>query len=240
MSIRRLSTQRGLNMNSVIGVVLSKYDDIFDIFARSYLAKVDADLVVVDDGLSRSIKGRYPVFNYVPAPRPFAFCMSVNAGIRIQPDKDILLMNDDVVFQTQNFASCLSKEAYKDDKIGLIAPMMNNVQNREQYPENRIAGDVRITEKPISFTIVYIKRSAIDDIGLLDEEYRHGIGEREDVDYCLRLQQAGYKLAIAQNCMAFHGGEIFGRKHSITRMRAGQFDKVWINKEYFRKKWGHD
>lgn len=224
-------------MNDVMCAVLAKYDDIFTIFADRYIEKIKSPLLVVDDGLSAEVKQRYQ-FRYVPAPKPFAFCLSFNVALQETHPLDVIVFNDDCLIETVDTDKILQSVAYAEQEIGLVAPMMDNVQNQEQWPENVQVGDYVITDNPISFTCVYLKCIAVDEVGLLDEEYRHGIAEREDIDYSLRLKREGYKLAIAQCAFVRHGGPEFGRGWSNSRARAGQLEKSRVNREYFDKKWG--
>lgn len=222
----------------VTSIVLSKYDRIFDIFASAYEATCSVPLIVVDDGLSPGMRERYPHFTYVNCPQPFAFCNAVNAGIARAPDwTDVLVFNDDTIVKTPHTDMILWSASRKDPSIGILAPLMDNVQNVQQHPENKVAGEeLIITEKPISFTVVYIARRLIKEIGLLDPGFAVGIGGAEDRDYCLRARKGGYKLAVVQGAFVQHGGEEFGRRISNTRFGEGQLEKAVLNREYFNEK----
>jgi len=226
-------------MGDVISVVPSKYDRIFEVFADSYLDTIKAPAIVVDDGLSRTIKQKYSMFRYIESPKPFAFCLSVNAGIIAAGGADILLFNDDCYIHTKEADKILHNGAYSDKRIGLVAPMMTNVQNRDQLVSDVKSAGVFITKNNITFVCVYMKRSIITEVGLLDEEYRHGVADREDIDYCVRVRQAGYELGISPTCFVEHGGSRFGRTISNTRFLEGQMELAHRNREYFTRKWGH-
>lgn len=217
----------------IISIVLAKYDDIFEIFAKGYLEKMTAPLIVIDDGLT---KRKYEQFNYIDSPKPFAFCKSVNLGIQLAYPMDVIIFNDDILIHTEAMDDKLHDALHSQDKMGLVAPMSTNVQNLRQHPDTKSDDSLVITENNISFVCVALNRNAIDSIGYLDEKYAEGIIGFEDVDYCLQLKQAGFRLGIAQNCLIEHGGDKFEAAISNTRRRAGNIDST-INRKYFRRKW---
>jgi GT2 family glycosyltransferase len=49
-----------------------------------------------------------------------------------------------------------------------------------------------------------IKREVFDKIGLLDEQF--GLGYHEDVDFCIRAEDAGYKLLETGSFPIYHRG----------------------------------
>jgi len=224
-------------------IVLSKYDRIFRIFASSYISKISqTPLIVIDDGLSEKTKEEYSHFEYRNSPHyngHFAFVLAVNDGIEAaKDDSDILLFNDDTIIHTEDLDLKLKKVAsvaYSKDNVGLIAPLMTNVMNDMQNPEQKKDVLYRITDHVISFPCVYIKRQAIEKVGLMDESYKYGGCGAEDKDYCHELWEAGFKLAIAQNCFVQHGGEKFGKRIRNSRGSAKPREK--LNMKYFKQKW---
>lgn len=223
----------------MVCVVLSKFDTIFLVFAESYLRNMSSPLVVVDDGLSDDLKSKYKMFRYIRSAPPFAFSTAMNEGLRATAPDDVLRFDDDCIIHTKDTDVIMHNVAYSDDDIGLVAPMMTNVMNPEQWPENKVDAEYIIAGNDISFGCVYLKRAAIDKVGLLDQGYRHGVAGWEDRDYSIRLRQAGYKLAITHKCFVQHGGPEFGRTISNTRARVpGQSAKLDLNGDYFCLKFG--
>jgi GT2 family glycosyltransferase len=222
------------------GIVLSKYDWIFRIFASAYKATCSAQLIVVDDGLSDEVKEEYPDFIYIDAPDPWAFCTAVNKGIEAAPEwSDVLIFNDDTIIKTPHTDMILWSAAQKDPSLGILAPMMDNVSNVDQHPESKVPGEEYIiTQRTISFTVVYIPRRVITAIGLMDEGFAVGIAGAEDRDYCLRAKEAGFKWAVAQKAFVQHGGKDFGREISNTRQREDQLGQERLNHDYFNQKHG--
>jgi GT2 family glycosyltransferase len=65
------------------------------------------------------------------------------------------------------------------------------------------------------FPCVYIKRSVIDRIGYLDEQF-DGFGS-DDLDYCLRSIAAGFMLAVTNAVYVKHLGDDTDSPTTFTR-----------------------
>jgi GT2 family glycosyltransferase len=66
----------------------------------------------------------------------------------------------------------------------------------------------------LAFFCAIIRREALDEVGMLSEEY--GIGYGEDDDYCIRMRQAGWKLGIANDAWVDHD------HHATYRVTIGE------------------
>jgi GT2 family glycosyltransferase len=219
------------------GIVLSKFDDFFEIFAASYIEKCTAPLLVVDDGLSNEVKAKYD-FEYVESPKPFSFAKSVNLALE-STNHDVVVYNDDLVIETDDFDVKLDRIAHSDKSIGLVGPIITNVMNHDQLPANKVDEvEYTFTDFAISFACVYIKRDVIRRVGVLDRTFYQGTGS-EDNDFCCRVVSAGYQMVIAQQCFIEHGGEKFGELMSNTLKRTGeQYSEA--NREYLFRKWNFE
>ena len=116
------------------------------------------------------------------------FAPAANQGLAIvYADKSYdgcILVNDDVIFASDTWINKLLKEK---DKHGIIS-CKNNINSDKNH---------------VAFWCTYINRKVIDTIGFLDERFQ--IGEQEDVDYCFRAIDAGFKISDSK-CEAFHKG----------------------------------
>lgn len=132
--------------------------------------------------------------------KPFCFARNANIGIRAAGTDDVLLLNDDTLLETVGGFAALAAMAAEHPEFGIIASTCNNVGNLNQLPR-----DVGLREDPrqVCFVAVYIPRSTIDRIGLLDEELT-GYGFDDDL-YCLQVRRAGLKIGIWDGCYADHG-----------------------------------
>ena len=223
-------------MNSIRCIVLSKFDDIFRLFAHTYLLMTDCPLVVIDDGLSKGMKKRFPAFTYLPAPQPYAW----NIGIRYVDPDDVILLNDDFLIHTRQFEKVLQGVAYADGKIGMAVACMTNVMNDHQR-------DIQLNEG-WSFIhgdvngVCYLRRELIKEVGLFDEEFAEfTIYGSADSDFSMRVRDAGYVHAMAHACFVEHGGPVFGHNIANTkiRLRVKAAEHRALNRTYWKQKWGN-
>jgi GT2 family glycosyltransferase len=92
-----------------------------------------------------------------------------------------------------------------------------------------IVGDIhsaKIEIDHVVFYMVYIKKEVLQKIGILDEKFIKG--NWEDVDFCVRAIEAGFKLGRVEDICCFH-------KESQTVMKLGITSEQ--NKAYFKEKW---
>ncbi|MDE1824988.1 MAG: glycosyltransferase family 2 protein [Candidatus Micrarchaeota archaeon] len=138
------------------------------------------------------------------------FARNNNNGIRYairkyNPDYIVLLSND-VIAKERNWLRKMVKLAESEESAGLIGPKLVYPNGRIQnagIPFNTMLhtrGQTDIDRPEYSkvermeavvAVAVMIKRKVIDKIGLLDENFR---GTFEDIDFCLRVNEAGFSI----------------------------------------------
>ena len=81
-----------------------------------------------------------------------------------------------------------------------------------------------------------IRTKVLKQIGLLDEQaFPQGYGEENDL--CLRASEAGFKLAIADNCYVFHAkSKSFGSERKEALSKAGHQKLIEKHGELFHNK----
>ena len=109
---------------------------------------------------------------------------AINIGIKASdPDSDILLIHDDVLFfklYKRDWLKELVEKLEKNTVIGL-ATYANNIKNSdENYNHTRWVGS----------WFCYIPRNTINIVGVMDEGFPIG----EDIDYSYRVQKLGLAL----------------------------------------------
>jgi GT2 family glycosyltransferase len=100
-------------------------------------------------------------------------------------------------------------------------------QRRHTRPTRSIAqpptkSGLLYTNEYLCFVCVYIKRSVIDRIGLMDERFT-GYGS-DDVDYCQRAHAANFRLAVTPFVQIHHGHQ--SQPVSATFIRAMGSDQA--------------
>ncbi len=178
------------------------------------------------------------------------FAKAVNAGLRAADKKnDVILVNSDILAH-DGWLESLTYGAYEFGvDTGIVGPKL-------LYPDGRIqsAGTHRNTESPkwfdhyyrfqdsnygpanipqyclaVTGACMYIKREYMDYVGLLDEKYEFAF---EDVDYCLRGWEAGYRtLYFPLSTLTHIESATRAKNKAITTKEKQSID-------YFWQKWG--
>ena len=120
----------------------------------------------------------------------------------------VCLLNDDVFFlpADYNFWRNLTGWLSKDPSIGAVGPCSNFVmgaQNLWQHNVNLVSE----TSLLIGFCVV-MRTDLLKKIGGLDETLPGG----DDLDWSIRIRDAGYRLIIDKSCFLFHIGQQTGKR----------------------------
>jgi GT2 family glycosyltransferase/glycosyltransferase involved in cell wall biosynthesis len=182
-------------------------------------------IIVADDASGpeylaqlRAIEG----IEVVAGERNEGFAANVNRGLRAAEEaRDVVVLNSDMEARP-GWLACLQYAASQEDDVAIVGA-------RLLYPDGRIqfAGtarnlgapewfDHRYRFKPsdwgpaalpgpvlaVTGACMYVRRAAIERIGLLDERYPMAY---EDVDWCLRAWEAGMRVVYFPGaCLVHH------------------------------------
>ena len=150
------------------------------------------------------------------------FVSTVNIGLK-ESENDVILLNSDTVV-TAKWMEKLITAAYSNEKIATVTPLSNNagafstpIIARENIIPDGLTIDsmANIVEKVSNHVYIrvptgngycmYIKRTAIDDVGCFDDEtFKRGYGEEND--FCMRLKEKGWEHIIDDSTYIFHKG----------------------------------
>lgn len=189
-------------------VVLTKYKEIFEPFWNSVIGyDPQYPMIVVADGnevddLNKFGQILLPVDRkIIKGPKKFSMAGNANLGLKAVPeDHDILYCGDDIRFLEPDTIAKLQAVAYADTWNGIVSPkLIGRGSPVQTNPPTEIS-----FAKPLElwFPCVYIKREVIQKIGYLDERFSD-FGS-DDLDFCIRAKQAGYKLVVASNVSVKH------------------------------------
>ncbi|MBQ6833811.1 MAG: glycosyltransferase [Lachnospiraceae bacterium] len=151
------------------------------------------------------------------------FSGSINHGITVSRDRDVLLLNSDTIV-TPNWIEKIIDCAYSDATIATVTPLSNNAtlcSVPEFLKENTLPDGFTLNQyarliETVSMRLypripvangfcMYIKREVIDKIGLFDmETFQRGYGEEND--FCYRAEQIGYYHAMCDDTYIYHTG----------------------------------
>ena len=150
------------------------------------------------------------------------FAVNANRALRAAGERDdVILVNNDVVARLPGWLEALQMGAYGDDDVGIVGPKLlypdRTIQSAGSYrnlgaPEwfdhryrframDHPPAEIEAPCIPVTEACMYVRRSTIDAIGLLDERYPMAF---EDVDWCLRAWEAGLRVLYHPYAALFH------------------------------------
>jgi O-antigen biosynthesis protein len=162
-------------------------------------------------------------------PSNLGFVGTVNRALKAVESGDIILLNADTIVP-HGFITRLSAAARLSPEIGTVTPLSNNGEFTSFPVRNRLntlgsesdvesldciaarvnAGSVVDIPNGIGFCL-YITRTCLDVVGALSEDYHRGY--LEEVDFCLRARQRGFRHVCATSVYVGHAGTLsFGRQ----------------------------
>ena len=153
------------------------------------------------------------------------FVGTVNRGMSVNPDHDVVLLNSDTEV-ANDWLRRLVDAAYSAPKISSVTPFSNNATICS-YPrycdENAIPEGLSLAELDQLFAeanpagtvdiptavgfCMFITRDSLDAVGLFDEE-AFGKGYGEENDFCLRGAHNGWRHLLAADTFVFHKGGV--------------------------------
>ena len=175
------------------------------------------------------------------------YILSTNIGLKNSNSDYILLLNNDVILQ-ENCIRELLKASQEYPNIGLLGALQLD-ENKNLVPLKTFLRGEKATirdhivskELPkdlntpfdndiVMVACVLIPRTTLEKVGYFDEQFQLGCYEQED--YCLRMKEAGLRVAFCPMAKFIHIGSVSTmglQEYSIA------LDK---NRELFHKKWG--
>lgn len=169
-----------------------------------------------------AVKSQYPELNIVVIEneKNKGFVGTVNVGMRYS-DNDVLLLNSDTIVG-KAWLNRMKNCAYGQPKVATVTAMSNNatlVSVPQGLMRNEIPDDITIDEYNDMLTkcayreypelptahgfCVYIRREALDKVGLFDEE-SFGRGYGEENDFSFRCMDYGFKNLLCDDVIVYH------------------------------------
>lgn len=141
--------------------------------------------------------------------KPIGWMGAINYGIeRIAPETEyVIFMNDDTVIPPGHFSwlTNMGNVLSSDKSVGAVGPSSNFVSGWQ----NMIHMDIPLLVEVkylIGFCMM-VRRSVLDEVGVLDATLPGG----DDLDFSIRLRDAGYKLIARRDSFVFHEGQVTGK-----------------------------
>lgn len=173
------------------------------------------------------------------------FSAGNNVGLRAATGDVLVILNNDT-HVTPGWVRGLCNHLH-DPALGLVGPVTNNIGNeakidiayddmqammREAARYTRAHPGERIPIRTAAFFCVAMRRDTFERVGGMDESF--GVGFFEDDDYCRRVEQAGLRVACAEDVFVHHHLSASFDALGSERKRA-LFE---ANKAIYEAKWG--
>ncbi len=172
-----------------------------------------------DDGSVGMVETQFPNVNLIPRPSNDGYAAAVNEGIAATQNREILLMNSDVLIEPASVGG-LYRVWERLDYPGILAPLHLEedgfpqltwgskptsageakrrkidlaAARREQWARRAILSEGCQTREVdwVSGSCMFFTRSTVLDVGPWDQNFYLFF---EDIDWCLRVKQKGYAI----------------------------------------------
>ena len=217
-----------------------------------------AEVMVVDNGSTDETPRRLAELaalgwvRVLTLPENRGFVRGNNAGIEAarttDPDTDIVLLNNDLVFTQRDWLPRLRACAGAAPDVGVVGCRLVFPDGRLLHAGTYILADtiwgqqIGAMEKDIGqytrdrdvegivFACAYIRREVIDSIGGLALDFQSYF---EDTDYCLRAREAGFRTRVCGGVTLVHD------EHGSTQRDPKALMRIFQgSRDVFRQKWG--
>ncbi len=214
------------------------------------IKRIEMEVFVVDngsiDGSVVAAKERFPEVKFIQNEINLGFAMANNQALRLAKGRYLLLLNPDtqvkkgaierlISFMDAHSeaggagAQLLNSDESKQNSIAnfpsLATELLNKSLLRWLFPK-AFPGKERNYPEPIEVDSVIgacmiIRRDAIEQVGLLDEDYFLFL---EETDWCYRMKRAGWKIYHVPQAEIYHfqgkGVEIEKKKARVEYYRS--------------------
>jgi GT2 family glycosyltransferase len=172
-------------------------------------------------------------------PENRGFVQSVNEGMALHADRDVILLNSDTEV-APGWVDRLMAHFAADSTIGTATPFSTNATICS-YPRTLASNALPAGETTRSLDTAFaaanagrrvdiptavgfcmaISRACLDRIGLFDAE-RYGTGYGEEVDFCMRAARKGFRNVLAGDVFVLHVGEVSFKGAGAERRQKAQ------------------
>jgi len=185
---------------------------------------VKLNIIVIDNGSKeqsiKKIKNKFPYLKIIENKKNLGFSGGMNIGIKVALRNEaeyILLINNDTVAEPNLVKNLL---ANIQGDIGIAGPIIYYYQDPNRiwsvggkihpiFTELfiKLEKEKQIPKKPekrdfITGCAMLIKREVFEKVGVFDERFNPAY--YEDLDFCLRVKKAGYKIIVDPNSILWH------------------------------------
>lgn len=241
-----------------VSVVVLTYNNLE--FTKTCLHSLEAhscypdwELVVVDNASSdgtpdhlRAYAAANPGVKLILNDANLGFAAGNNCGLQAASGDYLIVLNNDT-YVTRGWMLDLIRHFRRSSDLGLLGPVTNNIGNEAKieihysdmeemasaaYAYTSVRSGEELAVAATAFFCVAMPRTVYEKVGDLDE--RFGLGFFEDDDYCQRVVEAGYRIAVAEDVFVHHH-----LSASFDQLEPARRQALFeANKALYEEKWG--
>jgi len=223
--------------------------------------RISREIIVIDngsqDGSVSEVKRVFPSVHVIQNEENLGFSKAVNQGLQEASGRYVLLLNPDTqvkhgaIEQLVSFmegcpdagvagAQLLNDDGSKQNSIAnfpsLTTELLNKSLLRWLFPK-KFPGKERNYPEPVEVdsvigACVMVRRTALEQVGLLDEDYFLFL---EETDWCYRMKRAGWKVYHVPQAEVYH----FQGKSAGTARKRARVEFYRSRYHFFKKNRGH-
>ncbi len=185
-------------------------------------------------------------------PVNLGFVRSVNRGMALHADRDVVLLNSDTEV-ANDWLDRLHAAARSAPDVATATPFSNNATICSYPFEGWGAGTPgtlglaamdglfasanrgRTLDLPTAVGFcMYIRRECLDQLGAFDAE-RFGRGYGEENDFCMRALKSGWRHVLAGDVYVYHEGSVSFSEERFALMKAASAALLEAHPDYTRR-----
>lgn len=222
---------------------------------------LDWQVLVVDNGSVENplptLAAKFPYANLIRSEQNVGFAAGNNIGIRAATGEIIFLLNSDIVVSITQLQQLVNYLA-KNPSVGAVSPQLLTATNEPQafafgdsprprylirraltaVFKNDSLHDWNITEpievEWVTAACLAVRQDVIDQIGLLDENFFLYF---EDIDWCVRMGQVGWRLVYNPEVEVMHLGGYSQPQRDIANKFYYESMNYYYRKHFPRWHW---
>jgi len=211
------------------------------------------------DGSSQMVRRSFPQVQLIENVENLGFARACNQGLHCAQGRYVMLLNPDTCLLDDTFGVMVAF-LDKHPDIGVLGPRIVNADGTvdarcarrlptlsselfektrldRRYSRSRLFGTYLMTYwdhndsrdvEALSGACLMVRREAVEQVGLLDESFfMYG----EDIDWCYRNRQAGWRVFYYSNAKILHLG---GQSTNLVSEDMG-IEALWSLNHFFQK-----
>lgn len=188
-----------------VQVLIRCLESIFDLTREAEYRVIIIDNGSTDDTSAylEDVRKRHPNLTVIRNETNVGFVKATNMGLKqLQPDEHACLCNDDIIITDPMWLSRMLGDFQGD--IGAVGCVSNYAGWLQNFSLSSQIPKTKHTSHLLIYFCGIIRADVLAKVGLLDERY--GVGGNDDLDYSLRLADAGFKVLIDREVFCIHLG----------------------------------